>query len=63
MIEIMETSAFPEKQSRAEWLEFVNKTYGCLADDPIQRGEQGVHEACETIESNISLMRMPASNI
>lgn len=31
-------------RSRAAWLAFVNETYGCLADDPIMRGEQGAYE-------------------
>jgi len=34
----------------AEWQEFVNETYGCLADDPIERGEQGVYEIREVLE-------------
>ncbi len=33
-----------------EWLAFVNETYGCLADDPIERGEQGTYEVRESIE-------------
>ncbi len=38
------------QKSRAEWLEFVDKTYGCLAGDPIQRGDQGAYEVREAIE-------------
>ena len=32
---------------QTEWQAFVNETYGCLADDPIERGEQGVYEIRE----------------
>ncbi len=27
--------------SQLEWHEFIEKTYGCLADDPIERHPQG----------------------
>jgi hypothetical protein len=27
-----------------EWHSFIEKTYGCLADDPIERGNQGEFE-------------------
>ncbi len=33
-----------------EWLAFVKETYGCLADDPIERGEQGTYEVRESLE-------------
>lgn len=36
----------PEKlieQDRLEWSAFIEQTYGCLADDPIERGDQGVY--------------------
>ena len=36
-----------EKNSKIYWKQFVNETYGCLADDPIERGEQGVYEIRE----------------
>ncbi len=32
------------------WANFVDETYGCLADDPIERREQGEFEIRETIE-------------
>ena len=35
---------------QTEWQAFVNETYGCLADDPIERGEQGVYEIREAFE-------------
>jgi hypothetical protein len=37
------------KTDEQEWMNFVNETYGCLADDPIERGDQGVFEKRETI--------------
>lgn len=36
-------------ETRAAWLAFVNETYGCLADDPIVRGEQGMYEEREAL--------------
>jgi len=33
-----------------DWIEFVNSTYGCLSDDPIERGEQGKFENREVID-------------
>ena len=36
-----------EKNSKIYWKQFVNETYGCLADDPIERGEQCVYEIRE----------------
>lgn len=32
------------KPSDRGWLEFINKTYGCMQDSPIRRGEQGAFE-------------------
>jgi len=31
------------------WQKFIKDTYGCLADDPIERGEQGEYEVREVI--------------
>lgn len=36
--------------TESDWIAFVNETYGCLANDPIERGEQGTYEFRETIE-------------
>ena len=33
----------------SSWGEFIKATYGCLTDDPIERGEQGQYEIRETI--------------
>lgn len=32
------------------WEEFVQETYGCLKDDPIERGSQGEFELREAME-------------
>ena len=36
--------------SREGWANFVNRMYGALADDPIQRYEQGEYEEREPLE-------------
>ena len=33
-----------------KWKHFVQETYGCLADDPIERGDQGKYEIRVEIE-------------
>ena len=33
-----------------EWQAFVRETYGCLEDDPIERGDQGTFETREVLE-------------
>ena len=33
-----------------EWRQFIEDTYGCLADDPIERGDQGRFEMRESVE-------------
>ncbi len=33
-----------------DWIAFVENTYGCLSDDPIERGEQGEFEIREVID-------------
>lgn len=37
------------KTSDKGWLEFINQTYGCMQDSPIQRGEQGVFDIRGTL--------------
>ncbi|MCI5157920.1 MAG: hypothetical protein D3906_05665 [Candidatus Electrothrix sp. AUS1_2] len=32
------------------WEEFIQETYGCLKDDPIERGSQGEFELREAME-------------
>lgn len=51
MIAENQSSVSPiQVQETQEWLAFINKTYGCLADDPIKRGKQGVFEVREAIQ-------------
>jgi hypothetical protein len=33
-----------------EWRRFIEDTYGCLADDPIERGDQTTYEIREAVE-------------
>jgi hypothetical protein len=35
---------------KLNWHHFIKETYGCLADDPIERGFQGEYEIREVIE-------------
>ena len=44
-----EISRQPEEPD-ANWIQFVDKMYGCLSDDPIQRGNPGEFEIREIIE-------------
>jgi len=34
----------------SEWPKFIEDTYGCLADDPIEWGDQGRYEMREAVE-------------
>ncbi len=51
IIKALQTSStqsdIEEKKSKAGWKQFIKETYGCLADDPIERGEQGIYEIRE----------------
>ncbi len=42
-------SSEPQEHTMQEWLTFIEKTYGSLAADPIERGEQGNYEIREAI--------------
>lgn len=42
--------AEPAAADRANWEKFIEETYGCLKDDPIERGNQGNYEIREVIE-------------
>ena len=39
-----------EHRTSHDWQGFVERTYGCLADSRISRGEQGIWETREEIE-------------
>ncbi len=36
-------------QPAASWQAFIEATYGCLADEPIERGHQGQYEIREAM--------------
>ena len=38
-----------QRNSQEEWRAFVKDTYGCLADDPLEREPQGSYENRETL--------------
>lgn len=38
-----------ETTERENWLAFINQTYGCLADDPLERPEQPELTEIETL--------------
>ena len=42
---VMETP----QRATTNWQRFIEETYGSLADDPIERGEQGHYEIREAI--------------
>lgn len=37
-------------EKASDWHYFIQRTYGCLADDPIVRGDQGKYEIREELE-------------
>jgi hypothetical protein len=45
-----EASTMSTSKISSDWAQFIEETNGCLADDPIERGEQGEYEVRETIE-------------
>lgn len=45
--EVVEHPEMGNKQ--VEWHNFIQKPYGCLADTPIERGDQGEYEIREVI--------------
>jgi hypothetical protein len=48
---VTEEENSPEEDlSHLEWHEFIEATYGCLADDPITRGPQGEPDKRELIQ-------------
>lgn len=51
VIVLMEdTSRAEYEETGSGWSLFIKETYGCLADDPIERGEQGSYEIREELE-------------
>jgi len=47
---IATTSELQDVNTSLDWQTFVAKTYGCMADSQISRGEQGIAESREEIE-------------
>lgn len=43
------TTIITEKVEDLEWHNFIEETYGCLVDAPIERGEQGQYEIREAV--------------
>ena len=43
------TSKSAQYNAKVSWPDFIKETYGCLADDPIERGDQGKYEIREKI--------------
>lgn len=39
-----------KKDKSLEWHQFINETYGCLSESPIERGIQGEFEVREEIK-------------
>ena len=39
-----EQSADTDSRKGLDWKKFIAETYGCFADDPIVRSDQGVYE-------------------
>ncbi len=44
------STAVSQAETRQEWHTFITKTYGCLTNDPIERGEQGIFEVREALK-------------
>ena len=44
-----ENFIIPKETNISNWGKFIESTYGCMADDPIYRGEQGQYETREAI--------------
>ena len=50
IIKVFEYPAAPiAEKPDDDWRAFVQATYGCLADDPIERGPQGSYELREAM--------------
>jgi len=51
IIKLLENGAqATEAAIQLDWHEFLAETYGCLAEAPITRGEQGQYENREAVE-------------
>lgn len=43
------TRKINKRELEQDWHQFIEETYGCLAEDPIERGDQGKFEIREEI--------------
>lgn len=54
IIQVFEASSHSqlpdELPATTNWLQFIEETYGCFQDDPIERGPQGTYEIRGNIE-------------
>lgn len=48
--EIISDAGVASAASSFNWDKFIQETYGCLQDDPIERGEQGTYELREEMK-------------
>lgn len=46
----LEIDKFPTDNKKRDWQFFIDKFAGCLADDPVERGDQGTFEIREKFE-------------
>ncbi len=46
----LEMNKYKVKEKENDWYQFLKKYAGCLANDPIVRGEQGQFEVRETFD-------------
>jgi hypothetical protein len=44
------TQSIAKRDGELDWHAFIAQTYGCLADNPIDRGDQGVYEVREAFQ-------------
>jgi hypothetical protein len=49
-IEMLNARTAAAKGVEISWKDFIEETYGCLSDDPIERGDQGTFEIRRGIE-------------
>lgn len=47
---VVEPISAKNRSNAKEWQDFVAQMFGCLADDPIYRGNSGIFEVRENIE-------------
>jgi len=55
----------PRKETLAQqnWLAFINQSYGCLADDPLERPEQPPLNEIDTLLLDHQVFHKAAQNL